>query len=209
VLNCVKKTIPSILFLAKSRSFAKQSHMKKIYLIVTLLSAVLLLQNCKKDTVVASATSTAILFADINDTTWNPTTISAGITYNAAAKTKVLNCTGTTTNQQVTFSVLLNNASNTPGFTVGGTYNVNTAGTVNFAYNILQNGAFVPQGSVAVGSGTIYIAAVDSVKKVLTGTFSFTSIKNNYDMSGNIISSDIAEVSQGAFNGMPYTFTSN
>jgi hypothetical protein len=208
LLNCVKKAIRIILFLAKNRSFAKQSHMKKIYLIVTLISAVLLLQNCKKDTVVATASSTAILFAQINDTTWNPTTINAAINYNSALQTKSFVCTGSTATQQVNFSVALATSSNTAGFPLN-TYNVNTTGNVNMAYNIFSNGVYIPQGTVGVGSGSIIITAVDSVKKVITGTYSFTSVKNNYDGNGNIISTNIAEVSQGAFNSMPYTFTAN
>ena len=181
--------------------------MKKIYLFVILISAVLLLQNCKKDTVIASASSTALLFAQINDTTWNPATINAAINFNSASQTKQFVCSGNTTTQQINFSVALSTNANTAGFPIN-TYNVNTTGNVNMAYNILSHGVFAPQGTVGVGSGSIIITAVDSVKKVITGTYSFTSIKNNYDVNGNIASSNIAIISQGAFNSLPYTFNS-
>ena len=53
--------------LGKSRSFAKQSNMKKLSLIATLIIAVLLLQKCKTDTVTATATSSNTMFAVINE----------------------------------------------------------------------------------------------------------------------------------------------
>ena len=63
--------------------------MKKFSLIATLLFAVLLLQNCKKDTVTATTISTAQIIATINDTTWTADTVHAVLTYTAATKNKV------------------------------------------------------------------------------------------------------------------------
>jgi hypothetical protein len=213
LLNCVKIQIPSILFLGKSRSFAKRSYMKKIYLIVTLFAAVLLLQNCKKDTVIASAASNALMFAIINDTTWSADTVTASITYNSILKTKVFNCTAIAKNKELNMSATQSNASNTPGFPLS-TFNADSAGTNKFSYYINQknssgNYEFVQSGTVAPGSGTVIITAIDSVKKVMTGIFSFASKKNNYDSNGNITSVTISEITAGAFNNMPYTFKSN
>jgi len=180
--------------------------MKRIPLIVTLLLAVLLLQNCKKDTVTATAASTSILFAEINDTTWHPTAVSAAITYNSALKTKVFSCTGATDTQQVTFSIS-QAAGNTTGFPIS-TFNVDATPAVSMSYNILTNGTYQPDGIVIPGSGTVTVTAIDSVKKHITGTFSFTATRNVLLANGGI-SINIAEVSQGAFNGLPYTFASN
>ena len=66
-----------------------------------------------------------------------------------------------------------------------------------------------PLGTVYPGSGTFIITAIDSVKKVITGTFSCGTIKNNYDSNGNIISVYRANIAAGAFNNMPYKFISN
>jgi hypothetical protein len=182
--------------------------MKKLSLIITLLSAVLLLQKCKKDTYTAYATSTNTLFAIVNDTTWSADTINAAITYNSAAKTKVFTCTGIANNKKVTFSINIPSSSNTPGFPLN-TFFADSAKMYQFAYYTKGNGDFVEQGAVGPGSGTVVFTAVDSVKKVATGTFSLVSRKYNYDGKGNLISITINEVADGAFNSMPYTFSSN
>jgi len=183
--------------------------MKKLSLIITLLLAVLLLQKCKKDTYTAYATSTNTMFAIVNDTTWSADTTQASITYNAATKTKVFTCTGIANNKEVIMSCTFANTGNTPGFPLN-TFNADSAQTNQFAYYTKGlTGGFVEQGTVGPGSGTIVFTAVDSVKKVVTGTFSLVTKKINYDKNGNQVSTTINEVADGAFNSMPYTFTSN
>lgn len=213
MLICVKKPILVILFLAKSRSFAKQTYMKKISLIATLLLAVLLLQKCTKDTVTATATSSTTLFATINDTLWNADTIKASITYSSATKNKVFTCTGIANNKEINMSCTQTNAINTAGFPLIA-FNADAAGNNTFSFFMAQkntsgNYVFVQQGTVAAGSGNITVTAIDSVKKLITGIYAFTSIQNNLDNNGNIISVTVSQVSAGAFNSMPYTFTSN
>jgi len=183
--------------------------MKKLSLIATLILTVLLLQKCKTDSFTASTTSSNTMFAVINDTTWSADTINASITYNAAAKTKVLSCSGIAKNKEVKMSVTLGSNSNTAGFPLN-TYNADAAGMNTFAYYTSSgNNVFVQQGTVIPGSGTIIIAAIDSVKKQMSGTFSLVAKKVVYDKDGNIVSTTINEVAGGAFNNMPYTFTSN
>jgi len=182
--------------------------MKKIYLIVTLFAAVLLLENCRKDSVTATATSTALLFADINDTTWNPTSISAVINFNSANKTKTFSVSGVQANQQLNFSVTLPSTANSAGFPIGN-YNVNTDGTVVMTYALQHGDNFVPQGVVLPGSGYVDITEVDSVKKLITGTFAFTTTQKTVDGDGNIISTTINGITQGTFNKTAYTFGAN
>jgi hypothetical protein len=188
--------------------------MKKISLIVTLLLAVLLLQKCKKDTETGSAMSTTLLFAVINDTTWNADTVNAVLTYNSATKTKVLSCSAVGDNKGVSMSVTQTvNALNTAGFPLNTVFNADAIGTNLFSYSTAQKnplGVFVltPLGTVAPGSGTLTVSAIDSVKKLVTGTFSMTAIKDNYDGNGNYISTTVSQVNAGAFNNMPYTFIS-
>jgi hypothetical protein len=187
--------------------------MKKFSLIAILLVVVLFLQNCKKDVISASTLSNTTLFASINDTTWTADTVNAAITYNSATKTKVFTCTGIAVNKEINILVTQNNAGNTAGFPLG-TYNVDATSNVAFSYYTMQknssgNLVFAPQGTVNPGSGSITISAIDSVKKQITGTFSFISLKDNYDSMGNILSVNLATVSAGAFNSLPYTFKSN
>jgi hypothetical protein len=188
--------------------------MKKISLIITLLLAVLLLQKCKKDTETATAMSSTLLFAVINDTTWNADTVKAVITYNSATKTKVLSCSAVGNNKEVSMSVTQSvNALNTAGFPLNTIFNADAIGTNLFSYYTAQknsSGVFVltQLGTVAPGSGTLNISAIDSVKKMVTGTFSFTSIKDNYDSNGVYVSTTVSQINAGAFNNMPYTFVS-
>lgn len=190
----------------------KQSYMKKIYLFVTFLLAALLLQNCKKDTVTATAASANLFFAVINDTTWNADTVNASITYNSATKSKIFTCSGVGLNKEINMYVKTNSSVNTASFPLA-TYNVDTTNVIMSYYteqkNSSGNDVLAPNGTVRTGSGTIIITAIDSVKKVITGTFSCSTIKNNYDSNGNIISVYRAQIAAGAFNNMPYKFVSN
>jgi hypothetical protein len=182
--------------------------MKKLSLIITLLLAVLLLQNCKKDTYTEVATSSNTLFAVINDTTWSAVDIHANLTYNSATKTKVFTCTGTATNQEVTFSITANNAINTASFPLE-TFNADGSNNT-FAYLRANSaGTYIDQGTVAAGDGAITFTAVDSVAHKCSGLFVYKAEHNNYDKNGNLVSVTINEVQQGAFNSLPYTFTSN
>jgi hypothetical protein len=207
LLNSVKKRVPAIFFPGKNRSFAKQSNMKRLSLIITLLLAVLLLQNCKKDSITEIATSSNTLFAVINDTTWSATDIHASLTYNAASKTKVFSCTGIATNQKVIFNVTATHASNTASFPLQ-TFQADST-TITFAYQRANSaGTYIDQGTVGT-SGSIQYTAIDSVAHKCSGIFSCIARHNNYDNSGKIVSVTINEVNNGAFNNLPYTFTSN
>jgi hypothetical protein len=96
-----------------------------------------------------------------------------------------------------------------------GTYTVDATPNLQLAFltpqkNVDGNVAYTPNGIVKPGSGTVVVTAVDSVKNQITGTFSFTTIVNNYDPTGTIITSvTVATVTGGGFNKVPYTFTSN
>jgi hypothetical protein len=182
--------------------------MAPIKLIAFLLPAVMILHSCSKDSVSATTTSNSPLQALVNGTSWVPDTISSSITYNAATKSKTLYCISTHEQKQVIFSVTLADATNTAGFTTG-TYTVDETPKVAMQYNVQQrddsgNYVYVQQGTVTPGSGTVVVSSVDSVKKVITGTFSLVARSNNPD--GTIT---VNEVSAGAFNSMPYTSSSS
>ena len=186
--------------------------MKKISLITTLLSAILLLQNCKKDTVSASTTSTQPMIAVINDTTWNTDTVKAVITYYSATKTKVLSCIGTGSNKMINLFTTQHNATSTAGYALS-TYSVNVTTDNEISFFLNQKNAagsyvFTQQGVVAPGSGSVVVTSIDSVKKTITGTYSFSTLQNNYDANGNITSVIVNNISAGGFNGVPYTFVS-
>lgn len=187
--------------------------MKKLSLIAILFLAVLCLERCKKDSVEATATSTNTLFALINDTTWTATNISATMVYNSSDQSKTFTCIGTDSDKKVVMTIKATNAINTAGFPLT-TFNADQAGNVTFSFSrmgkdSLGNPAFIQQGTVDAGSGSFTISSIDSVKKTMSGTFYFTTLKTNYDNQGNIVSTVHNLVSSGAFNALPYTFTSN
>lgn len=189
----------------------------KPFLILTLcLFGAVLLQSCKKDSTDDTTTTTTespILQAYIGGSVWTPDTLSAGINYNAATNSKTFNCTGTVSQNRIVFSVKLASAANDNTFPAG-TYNVDTEGTVSMAYytqQLVTAGVynFILHGTVQPGSGTVTITSVDAANKTITGTYSFTSTKVNYDDQGNYESISVASITSGVFNAMPYTFTSN
>jgi hypothetical protein len=216
LLKYVKKATRIILILGKSRSFAKQSYMKKISLIATLISAVLLLQNCKKDVAIGTTTSTEPMIAIINtDTTWivSKDSINASIVYNAATQTKVLTCQGTSNNKQINLLVTQHGATNTTGFPLT-TFSINSTTDNQMSYWVPQRNpqgvvVLAPLGSTSPGGGTLTVTVIDSVKKIISGTFSFSTILNNYDSSGNITFFTSSQIQAGGFNNVPYTLTSN
>jgi len=186
--------------------------MKKISLIAILLSGILFLENCKKDTVVATATATNLMIANIKDSTWFTDTVTSSLIYNAIANTKTFTCEGTAFNRKLTISLTKSTTINSSGFPLG-TYIVDATPNVSLAFltpqkNTQGNVVYTPNGIVAPGSGTVVVTAVDSVKNEITGTFDFTTVVNNYDGSGNVVSVSVARIAGGGFNKVPYTFSS-
>ena len=106
-------------------------------------------------------------------------------------------------------SITVSSASNTPGFPTG-TYNIDSVlVTAQYKTQVKDddgNYIFLPHGTVGPGAGIIYVNAVDSVKKVMTGTFQFYSRSIATDGSGAIT---IDNILGGEFNKLPYTYTSS
>src|SRR5882762_9141651 len=107
--------------------------MKKISLIAILLSGILFLENCKKDTVVASSTSTSLMIANIRDTSWYTDTVTSSLVYNASAKTKTFTCEGTANSKKVTISLTKSTSINSSGFPLG-TYTVDATPNLQLAF---------------------------------------------------------------------------
>ena len=184
--------------------------MKKISLVVCFFGVIMFLENCKKTTVFATATSTKTLIADINDSTWIADTINASINFINNQKTFAF--TGFANNKEITVSVTKTLISSA-GFPLG-TYTTQDSTHVIMSYLKYQkdstgNYSYISEGNVTPGSGVVIITAIDSVKRQITGTFNLTTVKNIRDSNNNIISVNVQEVTAGGFNSMPYTFTSN
>lgn len=180
----------------------------KHFLPIIVLSS-LSLFGCKKSSSSDTDTTTSpILQATIGGSTWTPDTVSATITYNTTSKTKTFSFKGTKDQKQVEASVRDNSPADNGNFTTG-SYVADTDGKVTFAYSTQiknNDGAYVfqPYGTVQPGNGNLTVSAIDTVAKTITGTYYFTSSKNNYDADGNLISVDLAGISAGTFTAMPY-----
>ena len=185
--------------------------MNKLRLLAFLLLAAFFVQSCKKETVVGTAYTTAPFQANINGATWAPDTLSSTVSYDPTARTKTFVLSGTHDQKQITMSVTINSASNTPGFATG-TYNIDSV-LVKAQYKTQVkdsqgNYVFLPHGTVGAGAGIIYVTAVDSVQKQITGTFQFYSRSKSIDGSGTI-SYTIDNILGGEFTKLPYTYASN
>ncbi len=193
------------------------AYMKTLVNLLVLVMPALLVQSCKKkdDTTDAAATSTPTLQAYINGTVWTPDTLSAAITYAAATGLKEFSFTGTKNQKRVVTSVKQSDANNS-AFPLA-TYKVDGTSASPVAMSLYTqqltsagNYDFLLYGTAAeAGSGSVTISAVDTVKKTITGTYSFTSSKLNYDDNGNYVSITLGTITSGQFNAMPYTFKRN
>ncbi len=186
--------------------------MRKIQLLMLFVLSAIIFQGCKKDVVTsASTTSDQILAATINGTSWIPDDVTANITYNAAAKTKTFTVQGTADSKRVRWVITLNDATVTSAnaFPLA-TYKVDATSRVQMSYYEANSaGDYVQVGDVEAGSGSIIVTAIDPTKNVITGTYSFSSRRVNYNPDGTVASVSTQQVLGGNFTNLPYTFTSN
>jgi hypothetical protein len=189
--------------------FAQNLYMRKIQLIVLLLISAICFQSCKKDVVTsASTTSDKILAANINGVVWYPDTVSARISFNTTTKVKTFSVIGTANSKRVIFNINIPNNTNTNSFPLA-TYKVDGTGKLNMAYYTQQRNdagvyVFVQTGTVEPGSGLATITSIDTVAKVITGTYSFTSKKVNLNPDGSYQSIEISQILSGSFDKLPY-----
>lgn len=180
--------------------------MKKRSILALLLLVAVLMQYCKKSSDDTTTTTTTIPFqAYVNNVVWTPLTTNAVLTYNAAANTKTFTWQADSTNDRI----VLNNKITSSGAGTGIpllTYNVDTtaAAKVTMTYYRVVNKVYTTVGTTR--SGYITVSAIDSVAKLITGTFGFNETKVNYDSNNKIISITSTSIASGSFNSLPYTY---
>ncbi|WP_162996841.1 DUF6252 family protein [Mucilaginibacter kameinonensis] len=183
--------------------------MRKIQLLMLFVLSAIIFQGCKKDVVTsASTTSDQILAATINGTSWIPDDVTATITYDTEAKTKSFNVVGTADLKRVKWTITLSDATATNVNTFPlATYKVDATKRVQMAYFTSAGGVEYDQvGVVESGSGSIIITAIDPTKNLITGTYSMTTKKVNYNQDGSIESIETSQIASGTFTNLPYTF---
>lgn len=174
------------------------------------LSAIIF-QGCKKDVVTsASTTSDQILAATINGTSWIPDDVTASITYDGTANTKSFDVMGTIDSKRVKWTITLSDAAsatNVNTFPLS-TYRVDGTDRVKMTYYTSADGTTYEQvGNVEPGSGTIIVTSIDPTKNVITGTYTMTAKKVNYNDDGSIESIETSQILSGTFTNLPYTFS--
>lgn len=188
--------------------------MKNTPLLILAALIVLLFQNCKKGSSDDTTTTTTYkLSATVNGVSWTPDTLSASIVYNAATQTKTFSFSGNYNQRQISCAVKVSTTANTNDFPLSG-YNVDATGNPVMTYSFQQKNSdgtysFAPVATAAYNEGIVTVSSINTASKLITGTFSFSNKKYNYDSDGNIVSITNTTVASGTFTNMPYTFSSN
>ncbi|WP_454802494.1 DUF6252 family protein [Mucilaginibacter phyllosphaerae] len=185
--------------------------MKRTGTFLLFISALILIQSCKKDAPATTETTVKPVFqAYIGTPVWTPDTVAATLTYNTTTKKKTFTISGQKSQKKIEIIFTDPTSVDNESITTG-TYKTDGTSYLQFNYatqikDASGNYVFVPFGTVEPNSGTLYIDGIDTTKHTITGTFKFTSSKINYDSNGNIVSVSLAPVTLGTIQDMPYTF---
>jgi len=173
-----------------------------------LLFAVALLQNCKKDGVktAAAAPPAQGMYAVVNDTAWTAVTVAASLEHTGFGTGKIFTCRGTMGNKMIQIIASQNDASPGSDFPLGPA----NGNLTSFGYYILpvhlslteQN----PTPSTDAGTSLV-ITAIDTTKRLISGTFTFPARDSIYDAFGNVILVVKNQINNGIFKQVPYRYT--
>lgn len=180
----------------------------KILIGAALLFAAALLQNCKKDGVkTAAATPPAQgMYALINDTAWTAATVAATLQYTSFGTGKVFTCRGTMGNKMIQIIASQNDASAGSSFPLGPA----NGSLTSFGYYTLPVHLSLTEQNPTPGTeaGTsLVITAVDTSKRLISGTFTFQARDSIYDAFGNVILVVKNQINNGFFKQVPYVYT--
>jgi hypothetical protein len=174
-----------------------------------LFFVVALSQNCKKETAAANAPAalpTQGMYALINDTAWTALTVSASLAYNTFSTSKIFTCTGIAGSQMIQLIAAQNDVAAGSDFPVGpANGNLNS-----FSYFVLPIHRSLTEQITTPGTtagASLVITAIDSAKRLISGTFTFPSRDSIYDANGNVISVQKNQITNGFFKQVHYVYT--
>lgn len=179
----------------------------KKLLVAALLFAALLLQNCKKDAAKTSASGPPKqgMYALINDTAWTAVTVAASLEYAGFSTGKVFTCRGTMGNKMIQLIASQNNVEPGNDFPLGPA----NGKTTSFGYYILPVHLNLTEQNPTPGTdaGTsLVITSIDTVKRLISGTFTFPARDSIYDAFGNVILVVKNQINNGFFKGVHYSY---
>ncbi|MDP9047501.1 MAG: DUF6252 family protein [Bacteroidota bacterium] len=185
-----------------------KQHAKNL-LKAALLLVLALSQSCKKGT--ATADTPAVLptqgmYALINDTAWTALTVTASLQYNRFSTSKIFTCTGTTGSQMILLTAIQNDVAAGSDFPVGPA----NGNLDSFSYFVLPIHRSLTEQTTTPGTAdgtSLVITAIDSAKRLISGTFTFPSRDSIYDANGNVISVQKNRIANGFFKQVHYVYT--
>jgi hypothetical protein len=173
----------------------------------TLLLVAALLQNCKKEAAnTPAAPPKQGMYALINDTAWTAVTVSASLEYNGFSSGKIFTCRGTMGNQIIQLIAMQNNVAAGSDFPVGPA-NGNLA---SFYYYILPVHRELTEQNPTLGTtagASLVITAIDTGKRLISGTFTFPQADSAYDANYNLTAVQKNQITNGVFKQVHYVYT--
>jgi hypothetical protein len=179
----------------------------KNLLVAALLFVIALLQNCKKE---GANTPAALpkqgMYALINDTAWTAVTVTASLEYGGFSAGKIFTCTGTMDNKIIQLIAVQNNVAAGNDFPVGDANNSSDS----FGYFILPVHRNLTEQNVTPGTAagtSLVITAIDTAKRLISGTFKFPQADSAYDAYGNVTAVQKNQIANGFFKQVHYVYT--
>jgi len=183
-----------------------KSNSKKLLGVAFLIVAALL-QNCKKETANTSApTPKQGMYAAINDTAWTAVTVEASLEYDGFSTGRVFTCRGTMGDKIIQLVAMQNNVGPGNNFPLG---LANGESTI-FGYYIQPIHRNLTEQNPTAGTvdGTsLVITAIDTGKRLISGTFKFPQADTAYDAFGNVTAVTKNQIDKGIFKQVHYVYT--
>jgi hypothetical protein len=172
-----------------------------------LLLPVVLLQNCKKEAGhVPAAPPKQGMYALINDTAWTAVTVTASLEYTGFNTGKIFTCRGTMGNKIIQLIAVQNNVAAGNDFPLGAA----NANSDSFGYFILPIHRNLTEQNVTLGTSagtSLVITAIDTAKRLISGTFKFPQADTAYDAIGNVTVVQNNLITNGFFKQVHYVYT--
>ena len=171
-----------------------------------LLVVAALLQNCKKGAANTAATPAKEgMYAVINDTAWTAITVAASLDYDGFSIGKTFTCRGTMGDKIIQLVATQNNVAAGNGFPVGPANGESDL----FGYYIQPIHRNLTEQNPTPGTvaGTsLVITAIDTGKRLISGTFTFPQADTAYDAFGNVTAVTKNQIDKGVFKQVHYVY---
>lgn len=146
------------------------------------------------------------MYALINDTAWTAITVTASLEYNGFSTGKIFTCRGTMGDKIIQLIAIQNNVAPGNDFPVGPA----DPNSDSFGYFILPIHRSLTEQNVTLGTSagtSLVITAIDTTKRLISGTFTFPQADSAYDAVGNVTAVQKNLITNGFFKQIHYVYT--